>query len=327
MKNKVTAISPANIAFIKYWGKKDPKLNIPFNDSISMNLDNCLTTTTTEFYPNLKDDEIIIGGVKVNGDKKDRVVKILDLIRRKAGIKTFAKVETKNNFPMDAGIASSASGFSALALSASKAANLKLSQKELSCLARMGSGSACRSIPDGFTFWKKGKSDNTSYAFQVAPPGFWNLRDIIAVTSFGGKKTSSTEGHELATTSPYFKKRIEKIRKRISDLKKALLAKDFKKFGELLEEEAVDLHVMSMTSHPPVFYWNSGTMEVMHKVFELRQKNVPCYFTMDAGPNVHIICLGKDAMKVKNAIKKLTLVKDVIINKAGKGARIVEHNK
>lgn len=320
---KTTAVSPSNIAFIKYWGKKDSKLNIPYNDSISMNLDSCLTKTSTEFNPSLKADKVFIGGKEVLGEKKDRVTNILNIVRKKAGIKTFAKVETENNFPSDAGIASSASGFSALALSASRAASLNLSEKELSVLARMGSGSACRSIPDGFTYWKKGKSGDTSYAFQIAKPGFWDLRDIIAVTSLTGKKTSSTEGHSLVKTSPYFEKRIKGIEKRTLSLKKALLKRDFKTFGELLEEEAVDLHVMAMTSHPAVFYWNSGTMSVMHKIFELREKGVSCYFTMDAGPNVHVICEGKNEKRIKKEIEKLPEVEKVIVNKPGKGARIV----
>lgn len=321
--NKVTAVSPANIAFIKYWGKKNPKLNIPYNDSISMNLDSCLTKTTTEFDPKLKKDGVFIGGVEVEGDKRQRVVKILDLIRRKANIKTYATVKSENNFPSDAGIASSASGFSALALSASGAAGLSLSEKELSRLARMGSGSACRSIPDGFTLWKKGKDDLSSFAFQIAPPGFWDLRDVIAVTSTEGKKVSSGEGHELATSSPYFALRIKNMGRRISNLKKALLEKDIKKFGSLMEEEAIDLHLMAMSSKPPVYYWNGGTLEVMHEVIRLRENGIFCYFTMDAGSNVHIICLGKDEPKVKNAIKKLPLVKNVISNKVGKGSRII----
>lgn len=322
--SKVTAVSPANIAFIKYWGKRDSKLNIPYNDSISMNLDSCFTKTTTEFDSKLNEDKVFIGGEKVVGEKKDRVVKILNLIRKMAGIKTFASVESENNFPTGAGIASSASGFSALALSASKAAGLNLSQKDLSRLARMGSGSACRSIPAGFSYWKKGTNDKTSYAFQIAPPDFWDLRDIIAVTSSSSKKTSSTEGHELATTSPYFEKRIQRIGKRTFRLKNALLNKDFVKFGELLEEEAIDLHTMAMTSHPPVFYWNSGTLGVMQKVFELREKGTACYFTMDAGPNVHVICQGKDEHAICSAIKKLPLVQKIITNKVGKGARIIK---
>lgn len=322
--NKVTAVSPANIAFIKYWGKKNPKLNIPFNDSISMNLSNCFTVTTTEFNKKFKDDYVYIDGKEVGGAKRDRVVAILDIVRKNVGINLFARVVSKNNFPSDAGIASSASGFSALALSAGRAAGLNLSRRELSILARMGSGSACRSIPDGFTLWKKGKDNNSSYAIQIAPPGFWDLKDVVAVVSKGKKGVGSTEGHELAITSPYFAVRLKNLGKRTREVKAALLAKDFSNFGRLVEEEAIDLHVMAMTSYPPIFYWNRGTMEVMKTVFELREKGVECYFTMDAGPNVHVICLGKNEQKVKRALGKLASVYSIISNKAGKGARIIK---
>ena len=322
--NEVTAVSPANIAFIKFWGKKNPLLNIPFNDSISMNLSSCFTTTTVEFDRKFKNDRIFIDGKKVTGAKKDRVVRILDLVRQKAGITFRARVDSKNNFPSDAGIASSASGFSALALSASCAAGLNLSQKNLSILARVGSGSACRSIPDGFTLWEKGRDNDSSYAIQIAPPRFWDLRDVVAVVSKGKKGVGSTEGHELAVTSPYFVARLKNLKKRIGKLKTALLAKDFNTFGKLVEEEAIDLHVMAMTSHPPVFYWNKGTVEVMYTVFKLRESGTECYFTMDAGPNVHVMCLGKDEQKVRSALNKLTSVSLIISNKAGKGARIIK---
>ncbi len=323
MKNRSTAKSPANIAFIKFWGKKDPDINIPFNNSISMNLSACFTLTTVEFSKDFKKDIVLINKEKVEGSKGERVIRILDIVRKKAKIKSFAKVVSKNNFPSDAGIASSASGFSALALAASKAAGINLNQKELSILARLGSGSASRSITDGFSEWKAGKGSNSSYAISIAKPGFWDLRDLVVVVSSGAKKSSSTEGHSVAQTSPYFKTRQMKLKKRTKDIRKALLKKDFSLFGKLLEEEAIDLHVMAMTSNPPVYYWNGGTVEVMTSVREMREEGLECYFTMDAGPNVHVICLGKDEKKIKLRLKKIKGVKSVISNKASEGARII----
>ena len=216
--NKATAVSPANIAFIKYWGKRDSKLNIPFNDSISMNLSDCLTTTTVEFRDGLTSDEVFIDGLRIEGAGWDRVRFVLDEVRRMAKIDLFATVTSKNNFPSDAGIASSASGFSALALAASRAAGIKASQKGLSILARLGSGSACRSIPDGFTLWKRGRSDGSSYAIQIAKPAFWDLRDIVVVVSKEKKKAGSTEGHAAAISSPYFKARLTRLPVRIKKL-------------------------------------------------------------------------------------------------------------
>jgi len=161
---KATAIAPANIAFIKYWGKKDERLRLPMNSSVSMNLSNVFTKTTVKLLPHLKRDEIVFLGEKTTKKEEKRAIKHLERIRKKARIKTKAKVVTRNNFPKATGLASSAAGFAALTLAGTAAAGLKLSKKELSILARLGSGSACRSIPDGFVEWKKGTSSLTSYA-------------------------------------------------------------------------------------------------------------------------------------------------------------------
>lgn len=321
---KKTAVSPANIAFVKFWGKKNPKLNIPFNDSLSMNLSGCLTTTTVEFGEKFKKDRITINREKIQGKGYERVVMILSLVRKMAKIKLFASVSSKNSFPSDAGIASSASGFSALALAASSAAGLSLSQKELSILARLGSGSASRSIPDGFTYWKRGTDNDSSYSVQTAPLGFWDIRDLVVVVSREKKKSGSTEGHTIATTSPYFKLRLKKLPSRIRTIKKALLKKNFETFGRVLEEEAIDLHVMAMTSRPSIFYWNGGTMNTMHVIMEMRGKGLSCYFTMDAGPNVHVICQGKDEDKIRKILEKIPTTLSVISNKPAQGARIIK---
>lgn len=326
MKNnlKAKAVSPANIAFIKFWGKKDPSLNLPFNNSISMNLSNCFTITQVEFDPKFKKDSVVIDGKGVKDEKKVRVVKILDLVRKRAGKKLSAKVVSKNNFPSDAGIASSASAFSALALAASKAIGLNLSLKELSILARLGSGSACRSMIDGFAEWGKGKDGQTSYAIQLAPPDYWNLVDIVAVVDKGEKKFGSTEGHEAALSSPYFKTRLVELKNRIPAMKKAFLKHDLEEFGRLLEEEAVSLHVCAMTSKPPIFYWNKGTFEIIEAVFKIREKGINVYFTMDAGPNVHAICLQEDASKIRKILEKSPGVLFTIRNKPALGTRLVE---
>lgn len=322
--HKATAVSSANIAFIKFWGKKDPLLNIPFNNSISMNLSNCLTTTTVEFNPNFLDDSVFVDGKEVLNSKKDRVIRILNLIRKKSKIGLRAKVVSQNNFPQGAGIASSASAFSALALASSRAAGFSLPQKQLSILARRGSGSACRSTIDGFSEWKAGTLDKTSYSVQIAKPDYWGLRDVVVVVDQKEKKVGSTEGHELATSSPYFKARLKQLPSRIKELKEAFFNKDFEKFGKIVEEEAVDLHMMAMTSNPPVYYWNEGTMEIIHAVQEWRKSGLSVFFTIDAGPNVHLICPRKDAKKVSDEAKKLKNVAFTIINEPCKGTHLID---
>lgn len=319
---KTTAIAPANIAFIKYWGRKDEKLRLPANNSLAMNLSNVFTITTVEFLENLKQDQIKMVGEKLNDKSKERIVDHLERIRNLANIKVHARVVTKNNFPKGTGIASSASGFAALTLAATTAAGLKLSQKQLSILARQGSGSACRSIPDGFTEWRAGNSSETSYAYSLYPPNWWDITDIIAIIGETPKKVSSSEGHVLSESSLFYKPRIEGMRAKIRVIKEALKQRNFKKFGEIIEEEAVNMHAVMMTSKPALFYWLPKTMEIILAVQDWRDTGLPVYFTIDAGPNVHLICQGKDENRVSKKLKSLG-IKKIIINKPTNGARII----
>lgn len=231
-------------------------------------------------------------------------------------------VVSQNNFPADAGIASSAAAFSALALSLSSAAGLSLADRELSILARLGSGSACRSIPDGFSEWSKGTNTNTSFATQLALPSHWNIVDIVAIVAKEKKKESSTHGHSLALSSPYYKQRQKELITRIKNVRESLLEKRFDIFGRLIEEEAVDLHLISMSSRPPVFYWNKGSIEVIHELHEWREAGLKAYFTMDAGPNIHIICQSNDTARLDKKLKRLSEVLFTIINKPAKGTKL-----
>lgn len=321
---KATAKAPANIAFIKYWGKNDEELRLPANSSISMNLSNAATITTVEFSPRYSADEIRLGNQKMRQSEATRVSKHLERIRKLAKNKLFAKVVSQNNFPQKTGIASSASGFAALTLAAAGALNLELSEKELSILARIGSGSAARSIPDGFVEWKAGKTSGDSYAHSLYNEKFWDLRDIILVTSEEGKKVSSTKGHENAASSVFFKTRLKNLPDKIRKIKNALRKKDIKSFGEIVEQEAIELHVIMMTQNPPLFYWNSATIDIIRQVLQWREEGLPIYFTLDAGPNVHLICEGKEEKEVFKKVKGLSYVKNIIINSPTKGARIID---
>ena len=288
---KATAIAHANIAFTKFWGKAVPELNIPFNNSISMNLSNAITTTTVEFSDKYDQDIVDIVGTELKENEKQRIIKHLDKIRKLAGIETKARIVSKNSFPKSAGIASSASGHAALALAASAAAGLRLNEKELSCLARLGSGSACRSIPAGFAEWHKGNSHDTSYATQICKPEDFDILDIVAITSGEEKKVSTTEGHELVHTSPLFPSRIKSVEEFNEEIKKAILNNDFKTFGGYTEKDALSLHAIMITSSPSIRYWNQGSLKVMDMVEGLRKNDIDAYFTIDAGPNIHIITL------------------------------------
>lgn len=326
---KVTAKAPANIAFIKYWGKKNEALRIPASSSVSMNLSEAYTITSVEFDRNFVKDEIYIDGEKQEGVEESRISKHIDLIRKIVKFKSFAKVVSKNNFPKGAGIASSASGFAALTVATAHALELNLSEKELSILARMGSGSACRSIPDGFVEWKTGEKSEDSYAYSLYRPDYWDIYDLIAVVSEKSKKVSSTEGHAIAESSPFYKSRIKGMKNKVSEIKKALGNKDFTKFGEILEAEAISMHAVMMTSKTPLFYWLPKTLDIILAVREWRDSGLEAYFTIDAGPNVHIICQGKDSGRVVtrlHQVEEINKVK-VMVNKPALGAKIINNEK
>lgn len=321
---KKTAKAPSNIAFIKYWGKKDPSLNLPMNDSVSMNLSGCSTLTTVEFNSKFKKDRLILAGQEVFDKKLEKVSKHLDLVRKLARKNLRAKVTSKNNFPTGVGIASSASGFAALTLAAVSALGLKLSEKELSVLARLGSGSACRSIPDGFVNWHKGQNSQTSFAESIAPPSYWNLADIVVILQDVEKEISSRDGHALAQTSPYYKTRLSELGTRTKDVEDAIKKKDLEKLGTLIEEEAISLHMVAMTSKPPLFYWKPETLLLMQNLMAWRKEGLPAYFTIDAGPNIHIITEDKYEDKVTRKLKQLGFPKQTITNHPSEGARIVD---
>ena len=299
---KTTVKSLANIALIKYWGKKDEALRLPLNNSISVNLSGAFSLTTVEFSPQLRKDRIEMVGEEIGEKEKERIIEHLDRVREMAKIEFRARVKTKNNFPKGAGVASSASGFSALSLAAARAAGLKLSSKEVSILARLGSGSACRSVPDGFVEWKKGSSSSSSYAYSLYPPGYWDLVDLVVLVSAQVKKVSSTKGHSVVKSSPFAQARTKGVSQRLRKIKKALKEKDFTLLGETIEEEALNMHAVMMTSSPSLLYWSPKTLELMLAIRNWREEGLESYFTLDAGPTVHLICQKKEKKLILSMI-------------------------
>jgi diphosphomevalonate decarboxylase len=320
---KATAIAPSNIAFIKYWGRKDEVLRLPTNGSLSMNLSHLRTTTTVAFSSSLEEDIFVL-----NGEEEDattsRGVKHLDRIRKLAGIREKAKVVTENNFPTGTGLSSSASGFAALTVAGASAAGLKLSEKELSILARQGSGSACRSIPDGFVEWLDGDTSETSYAVTLYKPDYWDIVDVVAVVSQQKKDVSSSEGHTKAASSPFMEKRLAMHTNKMKLTKQYLQEKNFSAFGELIEEEALELHAIYITSHPSLIYLLPGTLQVMHAVKRWRADGLEVYFTLNTGQDIHLICQKKDAQKIVQLVEEIPEVQKTIINEPASGASLGE---
>jgi diphosphomevalonate decarboxylase len=320
-----TAIANPNLAFIKYWGNRDNTLRLPSNGSISMNLDGLYTRTTVSFQPSLPFDQLIINGHEVMGHGLDRISYILDIIRGMADIYERAEVMSENNFPSGAGIASSASAFAALALAGSKAAGLDLSEPELSRLARRGSGSASRSIPGGFVEWQMGTSDEDCFAFSIAEPGHWDLVDCVAIVSAAHKKTGSTEGHSIAWTSPLQAARVADAPRRLEICRKAILERDFNTFASIVELDSDMMHSVMMTSTPQLHYWKPASLDVMSCVRQWRADGMPVCYTVDAGPNIHILCPGTEAQTVEKRLSEIKGVDKVLVARAGGPAKLVEN--
>lgn len=324
--------SPANIAFIKYWGQRDERIILPYNDSFSMNLSNCFTMIRLEKKKDKNIQELYIKEYKGTNYIKTEGIALQKVQAFYQRVKKFLHVTedfgfaiySENSFPQKAGIASSASFFSGLALAFVTGFEKKLSQKQLSILARLsGSGSACRSIPDGFCWWKKGISSETSFAASIGSSTYWDLVDLVLLVTFEEKKISSIEGHKNVTTSSYFRKRLADVKKRLPLMKKVFIQKDFATFGKLLENEAISMHTVMMTQSPPLYFWSGATIEVMKKTMLLREKGIPAYFTIDAGENVHIICQKKDEQKICAYFRNQPEVKEIISSYPTIGTRII----
>lgn len=320
---KASAKAPANIAFIKYWGKADETLRLPLNDSLSMNLTGAHTITTVEFDPAFIEDSVDIIGGEFSEHEKARVIKGLTRIREQAGSELRARVVTKNTFPKGAGSAASASGFAALTMAGFAALGTVLSEKEQTIFARLGSGSACRSIPDGFAVWEKGTDSQSSYAYSLHPADYWDIRDILVIVDKRMKKVSTTDGMERVTTSPKLAARLNAVPRRMAVIREALEKKDFALFGSVTEEDCLDMHAVMQSQVPPLMYWSPATQRIMAHVVRLRAEGIPVYFTIDAGPNVHIICVGNDEPRVAESVMKLPGIEEIIYNKPARGAHIV----
>lgn len=310
-----TAAAYANLAFVKYWGKRDSLLNIPLNGSISMTLSAARTETSVMLTPEKSDDTVYTGPNKQPASPgfAARVTAHLDRLRRLAGVCTPACVITHNAFPTGAGFASSASGMAALTVAGASAFGLNLSEAELSALARAASGSACRSIPAGFVEWEAGTNHDDSFARQIAPPDHWDIVDVAVVVSAQEKDIPSSEGHQLALNSPFWSARLETLPRRLEVVRRAILERDFEAFGRELESEAMSMHAVALTSAYVVGgIWRSGiyyilpdTLEIITAVQAWRARGLPVYFTLDAGPTVHLITRQPFVSDVTDVVRKL----------------------
>lgn len=322
--HSASARGHSNIAFVKYWGNRDNRLRLPANASISMNLAALHTTTTVEWNRALQADTLTINGADANESERMRVKRHLDVLRARLETDRFARVVSSNNFPMGTGIASSASAFAALTAAACAAFDAKMSERELSILSRLGSGSAARSIPPGYVEWRAGESHETSYAESFAPPDHWHLVDVIAIVSREHKRIGSSAGHKSAPSSPFQPVRAASAEARIASVKSAILRRDFESLADAVEADSNLMHAVMMTSKPPLFYWAPLSLAIMEEVRRWRQdENLMVCYTLDAGPNVHCICAEDDADAVTARLRALSGEMEILRSGAGGGACVL----
>jgi diphosphomevalonate decarboxylase len=324
---KATAIANANIALVKYWGKREKKLILPYNSSISMTCDGLSTTTTAEFSNEYDKDIIIINDEEMKKDEKD-VAGHIERIRQMTGIREKVKLVSESNFPVAAGLASSASGLASVTIALAKAAGLILNQKELSILTRQGSGSAARSIFGGFVEWLRGEKEDgsDSYAKQIADKNYWpEFRMITTIVTEAKKKVGSRAGMaQTVETCPYYDGWLKTVNQDLDIIRKGILNRDFISVGSQAEYNCLKMHALMITTKPAIIYWIPATMEIIQNVIAWREEGLECYFTIDAGPNVKVMCLEKNEKEINKRLLELEGVIKTIICKPGDEAKLID---
>jgi len=333
LPRSVTARASTNIALVKYWGKRDAALNLPAAGSLSLTLADLGSETTVRFAADAGDgdgrDRVWFAGAPAEPRFAARVQRFLDLVRARAGIPLPAEVATSNSVPTAAGLASSAAGFAALALAASRAAGLKLLPAELSELARRGSGSAARSIFGGFVEMSAGTLANGSdaVAHGLLDEVAWDVRLCVAITAEGEKAIGSTVAMDrTALTSPYYQGWLHSVPVDLAEARAAVAARDLVALGVVAERSALRMHACALAADPHVLYWNPATVAAMATVERLRASGTLAYFTIDAGPHVKVLCGTLDAPHVQAALAATPGVMRVLVLAPGKGAHIVSEN-
>lgn len=319
------ASARANIALAKYWGKTDLEHNIPAVPSISLTLDQLVTETEVCFVERLESDVVMLDGRPATARESKRAIAMLNRVRRAAGLQWKASVTSTNHFPTAAGLASSASGFAALAAAATRAAGLELDSAALSVLARQSSASAARSIFGGFVELPGGQTGQKSLAaHQIAPERHWDVRLIVALTATGPKSVSSTEAMERSRkTSPYYRAWVKRAPRWAVAIKHAVRDRDLAALGSAMEQSTFSFHSCAMTSEPAILYWNPATVAALHTIIGLRESGVPAWGTMDAGPHLKALCEATDAPRVQRALDRTPGVLETRVARPGPGIEVL----
>ncbi len=314
---KASAVAHPIQGLIKYHGLKDETLRLPYHDSISVATSPTVSHTTIEFGK-VRKDSAWVDGKQLAGREMERVLAVVNQVRRKAGIKDKFRMISENNFPSNVGLGASASGFAALAVSACEAASLDLSLEEISVIARRGAGSATRSVTGAYSRWKTGASDEDSYSSQIESEEFQMGIVVALIPAF--KYTENA--HKAVLGSPFFHSRLAYIHDALSEMESAIKKHDIEKIGMLAERDSLILHGITMTGIDEMILWRPETVKVILEVRKMRSEGLPAFFSIDTGATVYVNTEPGNVKKVEKRIRKLRI--KTITCGVGGAARTVE---
>jgi len=313
---RATAKAQPNIALIKYWGKRDTNRNLPAVGSISITLADLYTTMSVDFDTSLGSDVLVVNGAD-NSSMLPRVSRCLSSVV--GAERDHARIESEGNFPIAAGLASSASAFAALVVAADAATGRENTCAQLASLAGQASGSAARSLLGGFAELRNAGDDIV--VSELCGPDDWPLRVVVAVTATGPKPVGSTEAMEVSrNTSPFYDRWIEQQDADLVEARAAIAGRDFARLASVAEHNCLKMHSVMWGSRPPMIYWNSITLACMQTIRELQAAGVAVFFTIDAGPQVKAICEPAATAAVQQALAGTPGVEQVLVSGLGQGA-------
>lgn len=318
---KAAVRAHTNIALIKYWGKADETLFLPMNSSLSLTLDGLYTDTFVEISDTFTEDQFYLNDVLQSPEETAKISRFLDLFRNKSGITHFIQVKSVNHVPTAAGLASSASAFAALAGALNRATGLNMDLETLSTYTRRGSGSATRSLFGGFVEWQKGTSSEDSMAVPVDDAS-WDIGMVIIAVNKSAKKISSRVGmKQTVETSPFYPAWVASAEEDLLAIKKAIKERNFEKVGQITEHSAMKMHGSMLGAETPIIYFEPDSIKAIRAVRALREQGILCYVTMDAGPNVKVLCRLSEAGKIKEMLREYFSEEQLLISGPGQGIR------
>ncbi|KRN95136.1 diphosphomevalonate decarboxylase [Pediococcus stilesii] len=328
MKNEKKGFARAhtNIALIKYWGKANNELILPANDSISLTLDKFYSDTYVTFSDDLTENSFFLNQIPMPKKSMKRINHLIDFTKRQYNYSGFAKIQSYNHVPTSAGLASSASGMAALAGAVVSALDSTADLTNISRIARLGSGSASRSIFGGVVHWHRGHDHESSFAEQIVSEKEIDLNMITVVVDRHQKKVKSTHGMaQTVATSPFYSTWVDEANRAIPEMITAVQNNDFTKIGELAEHSAAMMHATTLSANPAFTYFAPETIKAVRLVHQMRSTGIECYFTIDAGPNVKVLCRTQDITRVHNFLAHEFNEQQLVVARPGSGIKFTKN--